>query len=191
MRLDGFTFPLRTERLVLRPFEPQDFAAYAGWHGLGEVYRYLYAPVPGPEVIRAKFEALLTAPFAADGDALRLAVLPRSGDQPMGEVMLRITSLAALQGEFGYIFAPEAGGKGYATEAVATLLGFGFGQVGFHRLFALLDPENTGSVRVVERLGLRRDAHLVQNDRFDGRWGDEFVYAMLRAEWKARAAAAG
>jgi RimJ/RimL family protein N-acetyltransferase len=189
MRRDGFTFPVKTERLVLRPFQPQDFAAYAGWHSLPKVYRYLYTPVPGPEVIRAKFEAMLAAPFAADGDALRLAVVPRSGEAPIGEVMLRITSLAALQGEFGYIFAPDAGGKGYATEAVAAVLGFGFGQVGFHRLFARLDPENTGSVRVVERLALRREAHLVQNDQFNGRWGDEVIHAVLRAEWEARGAA--
>ncbi|MCW2305234.1 hypothetical protein M2324_003655 [Rhodovulum sulfidophilum] len=49
-----------------------------------------------------------------------------------------------------------------------------------------LDPLNAGSVGVVERLRFRREAHLLQNDRFDGTWGDEFIYAILKAEWEDR-----
>ncbi|MNL74735.1 ribosomal-protein-S5-alanine N-acetyltransferase [compost metagenome] len=55
-----------------------------------------------------------------------------------------------------------------------------------HRIFARLDTANAGSVALVERLGFRREAHLIENDRFDGAWGDEFIYAMLRREWAAR-----
>lgn len=58
--------------------------------------------------------------------------------------------------------------------------------MGFHRIFARIDADNHGSVKVAERLGLRREAHFRQNDRHDGRWGDEFVYAVLAEEWAKR-----
>ena len=190
LRLEGLGLPVVTARLVLRRFVPADFAAFADWHRRAEVYRYLYQPPPEPEAVRAKFAAALQGPFASDGDELRLAVTPRQGGSALGQVKLRIASRAALQGEIGYIFHPDAGGRGYATEAVAALLDFGFAECGFHRLFARLDPENRGSVGVVERLGLRCEAHFRQNDRFAGRWGDEMVYAVLRGEWEERRARA-
>jgi len=187
LRVEELALPVATERLLLRRFVAGDLAAFADWHGRAEVYRYLHQAPPGPQSVQAKFAAALEGPFAQDGDALRLAVAPRSGAVALGQVKLQIASRAALQGEIGYIFHPEAGGRGYATEAVSALLDFGFRDCGFHRLFARLDPGNRGSVGVVERLGLRREAHFRQNDRFDGGWGDEMVYAVLREEWEGRA----
>ena len=58
--------------------------------------------------------------------------------------------------------------------------------LGFHRIFARLDAANQGSVGVVERLGLRREAHLIENDQFNGQWGDEYIYALLAREWHSR-----
>ena len=66
------------------------------------------------------------------------------------------------------------------------ILDFAFSTLNFHRAFARLDAANAGSVGVVERLGMRREAHLIQNDQFNGVWGDEFIYALLRDEWMAR-----
>lgn len=62
----------------------------------------------------------------------------------------------------------------------------GFSEVGCHRIFARLDAANRGSIGVVERLGMRKEAHLRQNDRFNGEWGDEFIYALLNEEWQRR-----
>ncbi len=101
----------------------------------------------------------------------------------IGEVLLKLASSAALQGEIGYIFNPVYAGKGYAAEAVRSVLERGFTDVGFHRIFARLDAANRGSIGVVERLGMRKEAHLRQNDRFDGQWGDELIYALLKQEW--------
>jgi len=70
------------------------------------------------------------------------------------------------------------------------MLDIGFSEYGFHRIFARLDPLNKGSVGVVERLHFRREAHLLQNDRFNGVWGDEFIYALLKSEWEESALSA-
>ncbi|WP_029075701.1 GNAT family N-acetyltransferase [Kaistia adipata] len=188
MTQDTLPLPLTTERLILRPFVAADFDAYAAYHSLPEVYRYLYAAVPVGEALRRQFEDGLAAPFEADGDAFRLAVVRMDTATVIGETYLKMASQAALQGEIGYLFHPHAAGKGYATEAVGATIDFGFSHLGFHRIFARLDTANQGSIGVVERLGLRREAHLVQNDRFDGVWGDEYNYAVLASEWAGRRA---
>ncbi len=183
VNLDSLPLPLQSERLELRAFRATDFPAYAAYHGRPEVYRFLYAPTPDAQALQAQFAAVLAAPFAQDGDTLRLAVTRRADGALLGEVLLKIASLAGQQAEVGYIFHPDFAGKGYATEAVAAMLGLGFEALGCHRIFARLDALNAGSVGVVERMGLRREAHLLQNDRFEGVWGDEYIYAMLGSEW--------
>lgn len=175
--------PLQSKRLELRAFRTTDFAAYAAYHAQPEVYRFLYMPAPTGQALQDQFAAVLAQPFAQDGDTLRLAVTRRADDALVGEVLLKIASRAALQAEVGYIFHPDFAGQGYATEAVSAMLGLGFEALGCHRIFARLDALNAGSVGVVERLGLRREAHLIQNDRFNGVWGDEYIYAMLGSEW--------
>lgn len=181
--------PIETRRLSLRPFRADDFEAYRGYHARPEVYRFLYAAPPGAEEARAAFTAATLPTFAKDGDVMRLAVSRRTDNALLGEVLLKLANLSALQAEVGYIFNPDFNGQGYATEAVGALVDAGFATLGMHRIFARLDADNRGSIGVVERLRFRREAHLIQNDRFNGVWGDEFIYAMLAAEWAAANAA--
>lgn len=184
MKSDIIGLPLETNRLILRAFGEADFPSYAAYHSRRDVYRFLYAQAPGGEALREQFSAVLAAPFAEDGDALRLAVTLADDGALIGEVLLKIASKAAAQAEVGYIFNPEFAGRGFATEAVAAMLSVGFETLDFHRIFARLDTLNVGSVGVVERLKMRREAHLVENDRFEGTWGDEYIYALLKAEWR-------
>ena len=178
--------PILSGRLALRPFEPSDRPAYDAYHTRPEVYRFLYAPVPNEDARDEKFTAAMSPCLEKDGDTLRLAVIRLQDSSLLGEVLLKMVNKAALQAEVGYIFNPDFAGKGYATEAVRAMIDLGFGGYGFHRIFARLDPLNAGSVGVVERLKMRKEAHLIQNDLFGGIWGDEFIYARLRSEWEAR-----
>ena len=71
-------------------------------------------------------------------------------------------------------------------EAAHALLGYGFATLGLHRVIATCQPENVASWRVMEKLGMRREAHVRQCiPRDDGTWWDEYVYAILKAEWNA------
>ncbi len=178
--------PLSTERLVIRAFEADDFPAYYAYHRLPQVYRYLYCRPPDAAAARAQLDAHRRYRLEQDGDALHWAVALRDGGALVGEVLLKQASAAARQGELGYIFDPAHGGRGYAREAAAAALGLAFDELGWHRVFARLDPLNAGSVALAERLGMRREAHFIQNDCFDGRWGDEYVYAMLASEHRGR-----
>ena len=172
-----------TERLVLRPFLPDDFEAFSAYRSLPEIYRFLYSDPPSAEEMRERFDASLNVRFSEGGDILRFAVVRREDDVLLGQVSLKLTSRYAGQAEVGYMFDPAHAGKGYATEAVQALITLGFGKFDLHRIFARLDALNKGSVGVVERLGLRREAHLIENDRFNGVWGDEYIYAILNREW--------
>ena len=90
------------------------------------------------------------------------------------------------QAEIGYTFAPEHHGHGYATEAAAAMVDLAVTVLGAHRVCGRLDSRNAPSARVLERLGMRHEAHLVQNEWVKGEWCDETIYAVLADEWAAR-----
>ena len=87
-------------------------------------------------------------------------------------------------GEFGCVIGPEHQGRGYATEACELMMRLGFVDLRLHRMVARCDARNTASARVLEKLGLRREAHFVENEFIKGEWTDEVVYATLATEWR-------
>ena len=90
--------------------------------------------------------------------------------------------------EIGYIFAPAMGGRGYATEAVRALVDLAFGPIGARRIIARVDARNRPSSALLERLGFRLEAHLVENEWFKGELSSELDYALLSREWPRPAA---
>ncbi len=87
-------------------------------------------------------------------------------------------------GEIGFIVSPAYQGHGLAMEAAE--VGLGFDGLRLHRMFGRCDGRNLSSARLMERLGMRREAHLVENEYVKGEWTDELIYAMLDREWQAR-----
>ncbi len=177
-------YPITTERLVLRPFEERDLDWLLTLHRDPEVIRH----VPwDPRTREELLPKLGRTALEQEGDALNLAAVVAATGEPVGDLSLFWTSAEHRQGELGYLLDPAHQGRGYATEAARALLAVGFEAAGFHRITARLDARNTASARVAERLGMRREAHLVQNERMKGEWVDELVYAMLASEWATSA----
>ncbi|ANI29172.1 acetyltransferase [Yersinia entomophaga] len=180
--------PIKTLRLLLRRFTPDDFPSYQAYHSLASVYRYLYCAPADDATLRANLLQATECRFQEQGDTLTLAVERVDTGEHIGEVLFKLSNKPAAQAEVGYIFNPKFSGQGFATEAVQAMLNIGFTQHGCHRIFARLDALNIGSINVVERLGMRKEAHLIQNDCFNGVWGDELIYAQLKREWLANSA---
>lgn len=179
-------YPLRTARLDLRPWEPYDLEALYAIHSLPEVARYLYwEPYDKEKAREALARNMRRRALIDSGDSLNLAVVERETGTVVGDGVLMWISEEHRQGEIGYSFNPAYHGRGYATETGAELLRFGFEEVGLHRIAGRLDGRNTASARVLERLGMRREAHLVQNELVKGEWTDEVIYAILADEWRA------
>jgi RimJ/RimL family protein N-acetyltransferase len=177
-------FPITTERLLLRPFVPGDLDALVAIHGRADVVRYLYGDVRGRDELRGVLgEKMQRAALAKEGDALNLAAVRTDTGELIGDVTLFWRSEEHRGGEVGYIFNPDHGGHGFATEAARALLRIGFEELGLHRIVGRLDARNHASARVLERLGMRREAHFVENELVKGEWADEVVYAMLDGDW--------
>jgi len=85
----------------------------------------------------------------------------------------------------GYTLNRQFWGKGYTTELARALLTFGFTQLNLHRIFALCDEENRTSAHVLEKIGMRREGHLIQDIRLKGQWRNSYLYAILEPEWRA------
>jgi len=179
-------YPLRTERLLLRPITPDDAVALHAYKSDADSVRFVpYDPLTLAEVEERIESRWSTTRFEAEGDAVSLAVEERESGRLVGDVVLFWRSESDRAGEVGYIFDPAASGRGYAGEAVRALLALGFDGLGLHRITARIDERNAASVRVVERLGFRREARLVESEWFKGEWATLLVYALLEDEWRS------
>ncbi len=183
----SLNLPVTTERLVLRPFEDRDLDAQADMRSRPEVVRYLYFNVQSrDDVARALSRKKTLTTLEKEGDILALVVELRDGGALAGDVILQWLSEEHRQGEIGFIFHPDHQGKGYATEAATALLRIGFEDLGLHRITGRCEAGNTASARLMERLGMRQEAHLRENEFVKGRWDDELIFTMLDREWEAR-----
>jgi len=177
----AFAGAVRTERLVLRPMTSADVDEIHAYQSREDVCRYLpFAPRTHAEVA-AKVEQFATAlTLGGDGDYWQLAV-EREG-RVIGDLYFALKSTASAGGEIGWTLHPDHFGRGYMTEAASALLAIVFGEIGLHRVQAVLDPRNTASAALCRRLGMRAEAHFVEDLWFKGEWGDTAVYALLDRE---------
>lgn len=176
-------YPVLTKRLTLRPFRPDDTDAMFQYRSREDVCRYLLFAPQTREQITARFADSPTE-LIDEGQNLSLVLLEQQTGALVGDVVLMWHSREHRAGEIGYVLHPDYSGNGYATEAGAALLRLGFDELGLHRIVGRLDARNTASARVLERLGLRREAYFVQNEFIKGEWTDELVYAVLASEWR-------
>lgn len=177
-------YPVRTSRLVLRPLAAADVEELLAYRGLPEVCRYLPFTPMTREVLQARLAGDMSRrEIKQEGQALTLGVRAKDTARLLGDVVLFFHSREHRGGEIGYVFHPDAGGRGYASEACSALLALAFDELGLHRVTARLDSRNDASARLAARLGMRQEAHLVRNEMFKGEWSDEVVLAMLAEEW--------
>jgi RimJ/RimL family protein N-acetyltransferase len=179
-------YPVVTDRLHLRPFMSGDLDALEAIHGDADVLRYLSWDARDRAALRGVLgEKQRRDALAHQGDSLNLAAVRADTGELVGDMTLFWHSEEHLQGEVGYLFHPAHHGRGYATEATRAMLRIGFDGLGLHRITGRLDGRNAASARVLERVGMRREAHFVENQQIKGEWVDEVVYAMLDREWRA------
>ncbi|WP_217496040.1 GNAT family N-acetyltransferase [Agrococcus sp. SGAir0287] len=171
--------PLRTDRLVLRAFAPHDLDAFRAYQSDPATVRYLWRPPLTEQQLAARVSE---APvLAKDGDAYGIAI--EHAGALVGETVVKLTDAAARQAEIGWILAPEHRGRGYALEAGRAALDLALA-IGAHRVTAVLDHENQASARIAERLGMRREAVLLEDgvNGATGELGSTEIWAILARE---------
>ncbi|HEX3359372.1 MAG TPA: GNAT family protein [Solirubrobacterales bacterium] len=183
--LDLSETEIRTERLLLRRFRESDLDRLAAMQALPKVARYLYwEPRSREEVAESLSQRIKTTKLEKDDDWVVLAVERQEDGLLLGDVTIFLRSVEHRQAEVGWVFHPDAGGQGYATEASRAIIDFAFDDLGAHRVFARTDLRNDPSSALCRRLGMRQEAHFRESEIFKGAWGDELVFAVLATEWR-------
>jgi len=178
-------FEIATDRLSLRPFQARDLQSFVAYRSDPEVARYQSWDCPYP---LAAAESLLSSQralvFGRPGEWLQLAIVDRETGTLRGDCAVRVVTDQPATAEIGVTLAQESQGKGIATEALTALVTELFEQRGLHRVVAETDDRNAPVQRLLERLGFRCEARLVEADWFKGEWSTLRVYAMLDREWR-------
>lgn len=182
-------YPVAAGRVLLRPLAAGDVDAVLAYRSRADVCRY----VPFEPMTRQDITERMAGPWARtelteEGQALTLGVEVRETGELAGDVVLFWRSRLNAGGELGYVFNPDAGGRGYATEAASATLRLGFDGLGLHRIIARIDERNEPSARLARRLGMRQEARLVRNELFKGEWSTELDFAILADDWRAQPA---
>lgn len=179
-------YPIETERLRLRPFTRGDVDAVAAYRSREDVTRFLFDEPMSREACAEVVQARVgQTTWTQEGDRIFLAVERADDASMIGEVLLLLRSVESRQAELGYTFHPDYFGRGYATEASRAMLRLGFEQGGMHRIYARCHARNEASRRVMERLGMRQEAHFREHLLVKGAWDEELQCAILEDEWRA------
>ena len=169
--------PIETERLRVRHFTADDWEAVHSYTSDAGVMTYV------PEGVMTEEQ---TKQFIAESmadEARTYAVDLKAEDRLIGHVGFHPWYAARIY-ELGWVFHPRYHRQGYATEAAAALLRYGFESLSVHRVIATCQPENIPSWRVMEKLGMQREGHLRKCIyRDETTWWDEYFYAILEEEW--------
>ena len=183
-------FPIETERLLIRPLDPdKDVDDVFAYQSQADVCRYIpYEPRTREQIADRLADPERTrSTLDKDGQVMSLAVELRETGRVIGDVVLIYGSAEHQCAEIGYVFNPDQQGNGYATEACHVLLALAFDGLRVRRVTARIDDRNVASAAVLRRLGMRQEAHLIENELFKGEWTNEIDFAMLATEWRARA----
>ena len=175
-----------TDRLRLRRCSRSDVDAVLAYRSRPDVARHLRSGAWSREKAEAELALYEDARFSQAGDELVLLVEAPGSRTVLGEVGLVWLDRQPTAAEVGYVFDPRSGGHGFATEAVAAVIGAAFDTFGFTTVIASTDEENLSSRALCERLGMRL-ASLQHSE--DGRDVRECVYT-IDAEQFARKATA-
>jgi len=180
----GPHLPIETERLLLRAFEPGDLDALAAMHADPELVRWIpWGPRSRQEVVEVLERKLACTTIASAGDGLGIAPVVKATGEMIGDFTLQCVSREHQVAELGYLLPARHQGRGFAIEASVAILEMAFAELGFHRVIARIEARNEASVALAERLGMRREAHFVENEWIKGEWQSEVVYAILAREW--------
>jgi RimJ/RimL family protein N-acetyltransferase len=183
--LEAVSWPVRTDRLTLRPATSDDVDATWRFRRRDDVSRWITRAPGTLEEYRVGFE---------DAASLARTLVVELGGEVVGDLMLRVEDAWAqvevadqargVQAELGWVLHPDHAGHGYATEAVRGLVRLCFEDLGLRRVTASCFADNVASWRLMERLGMRRETYTVRESLHrSGDWLDGMGYALLAEEW--------
>lgn len=178
---------LHTSRLQIRPVDIKDAKAMFKYRSDPNTNRFLgLRPKSLNDVsdfIR-KTERKINIP----GSWYQFVIIEKTSNNLIGDIGVHFLEDDSnnKQVEIGYTLDKDFRGKGYANEALIKIIDYLFCQLTKHRIIASIDPENINSIKLIKKLGFRKEAHFIESLFFHGKWVDDVIYALLDKEWKVK-----
>ena len=183
--MNKVTLPIETPRLILRKYLEGDIGDILEFSQAADFWLSRNLDWEVSEAgIRQYFEARLDIDLDSCPDWFNLLIELKSGSTVIGNIGIGIKDKEGKQAEIGWLLANHYQGMGIATEAAGAVISLGFEALGLHRIYARTGKTNTKSWRLMERLGMRQEAHFRKSHTVKGNWDDEFIYAILAEEWR-------
>ncbi len=176
---------IETHRLCIRSFRQDDWQAVHAYSTDPKVVQY----VPGEFPSEAQTQAVIRSWMHGQTDDpphYDFAVTVPPDDFVIGWCCLQVSSSDTRLGELMYVFNRQFWKQGYASEAAQAIVNYGFSELKLHRIWATCRPENIGSWRILEKLGMQREGLLRENTWIRGSWYNSYLYGIIDYEWKAK-----
>lgn len=176
---------IETERIRLRKFRESDADAFLKYRTNPRVVLYQgegWGDYQYEQAVEFAKEQSNSEPDVPDTWFQIAIELKNTGDM-VGDCAIHTLAQGINQVEIGFTIDPEYQNKGYGHEAVKCLLKYIFETLNKHRVIAVTDVRNTNSIKLLEKIGMRREGHFIKNAWYRGEYVDEYLYAMLKEEW--------
>ena len=174
---------ITSERLIMRPIQPEDSDSVFSYRSNAVINQYQgWIPKTIDDV--HNFILNLTSPeINQPGTWFQFVLIKKDNVELIGDIGVHFHASDTSQVEMGCTLNHEYHGKGYAFEAVAVLINYIFDELGKRRIVASIDLRNLPSIRLIERLGFRKKAHIKENPVPNHACTDDIIYAILKDEW--------
>ncbi|HLA60444.1 MAG TPA: GNAT family N-acetyltransferase [Puia sp.] len=173
-----------TRRLKIRNLRESDLDAFYLYRSNPDVTKYqgfdVYTREQAKTFIAEHQNKILIVP----GEWVQYAIENISSSQLVGDCAIYLHPSDSRIAELGISISHQHQRQGYAKETMLGLMNFLFSKKGIHRIEETVDAENLASIRMMEGLSFRKEAHFIENTFFKGKWGSEYQFAMLRREWE-------
>jgi len=174
---------ISTERLVLRGIIISDAESIFKYRSNPQIYKFQgWKPQKLEDVKQFICEKVAKIPNTPD-TWYQLVILIKDTNELVGDIGIHFIDLDNLQVEIGFTLSLEYQCKGYATEAIVGVIDYLFSNFKKHRITASVDPRNTKSIALLERIQMRKEAHFKKSFWFNNKWEDDIIYAILKEEW--------
>lgn len=180
LKISFSPFPiLETERLLLKQANTNDADAVLSLRSNDEVMKYIPRPY-----LKSKEDALDLITLFNDkienGIGINWGIyLQEEPEKLLGIIGYYRMKPEHYRAEVGYMLFPEYNGKGIVSEALKKVVEYGFQKMKLHSIEAILDPENKGSEKVLLKNGFVKEAHLIENEFYEGHFLDSMIYSKL------------
>ena len=174
---------LETERLLLRRINKNDADEVLALRGNPEIMKYIPRPLPKTKEEALEHIAMIEYKIV-NNIGINWGITIKGNDKIIGIIGHYRIQPENHRAEIGYMSLPEYNGKGYITEAIKAVVEYGFNQMNLHSIEAVIDPDNTASEKVLQKNGFVKEAHILENELWEGKFWDTVIYSLLSRNFK-------